>query len=77
MAYEIADLNLSQIRLVVLSVCETALGDLRGPEGVFGLPRAFRMAGVKKTLLSLWPVNDVRTQQLMTLFYINLKAGWL
>ncbi|MBO0949631.1 CHAT domain-containing tetratricopeptide repeat protein [Fibrella forsythiae] len=74
-AYEVADQDLSQTRLVVLSACETALGDLRGAEGVFGLQRSFRLAGVEKLLMSLWPVDDIRTQQLMTFFYTYLKAG--
>ncbi len=74
-AYEVGDQDLSQTRLVVLSACETALGDLRGAEGVFGLQRSFRLAGVEKVLMSLWPVDDLSTQQLMTSFYTYLKAG--
>jgi CHAT domain-containing protein len=72
-AYEVSNQDFTQTRLIVLSACETALGDLRGTEGVFGLQRAFRMAGVEKLILSLWPVEDVATQQFMSFFYNNLK----
>ncbi len=68
-AYEISQLNLSNTELVVLSACETALGDIKGSEGVFGLQRAFKMAGVKKMIVSLWQVPDKETAELMTSFY--------
>ena len=64
-AYEISQLDLSNTELLVLSACETALGD----KGVFGLQRAFKMAGVKKMILSLWQVPDKETAELMTAFY--------
>jgi CHAT domain-containing protein len=74
-AYEIAQMDLHNTQLVVLSACETALGDLQGAEGVFGLQRAFKIAGVKNMVLSLWQVPDKETVELMTAFYTNLLSG--
>ncbi len=74
-AYEIAQLNLSNTKLVVLSACETALGDLNGSEGVFGLQRSFKIAGVKNLIVSLWQVPDKETAELMNIFYTNLLGG--
>ncbi|MBP8113973.1 MAG: CHAT domain-containing protein [Chitinophagaceae bacterium] len=74
-AYEISQLNLSNTELVVLSACETALGDVKGSEGVFGLQRAFKMAGVKKMIVSLWQVPDKETAELMTAFYTYWMKG--
>ena len=74
-SYEISQLNLSNTELVVLSACETALGDVKGSEGVFGLQRAFKMAGVKKLIVSLWQVPDKETAELMTAFYSYWLKG--
>lgn len=74
-AYEISQLDLSNTELVVLSACESALGDIRGREGVFGLQRAFKMAGVKKMIVSLWQVPDKETAELMTSFYSHWMKG--
>ena len=74
-AFEIAQMDLSNTQLVVLSACETALGDVQGSEGVFGLQRAFKMAGVKNMIVSLWQVPDKETVELMTAFYTKLLSG--
>ncbi|MBK7887694.1 MAG: CHAT domain-containing protein [Bacteroidetes bacterium] len=71
-AAEVSALDLSQTKLVVLSACETGLGKIEGSEGVFGLQRGFKLAGVKQLIVSLWSVPDKETMQLMTTFYSDL-----
>jgi|TARA_B110000977_G_scaffold54661_3_gene74576 CHAT domain-containing protein/tetratricopeptide (TPR) repeat protein len=74
-ALEVLDLNLSGTRLVVLSACETGLGEIHEGEGVYGLRRAFQEAGVAEVISSLWEVSDAGTQALMTDFYEEVTAG--
>jgi len=71
-ALEVATLDLSQVEMAVLSACETGLGNTVSGEGVVGLQRAFQVAGARTTITSLWPVDDLGTQLLMSRFYRNL-----
>jgi CHAT domain-containing protein len=73
-AKEISRLDLRGTDLVVLSACETGLGEVSS-EGVFGLQRSFKQAGVKTLLMSLWEVSDQATSYIMTEFYTNLLSG--
>lgn len=70
-AYEVSHLLLPETRLVVLSACVSGLGETQSTEGVFGLQRAFRLAGAHHVLVSLWEVDDEATTQLMQYFYDN------
>ncbi len=74
-AYEISKLDLHNVNLVVLSACETGLGDDLF-DGIFGLQRAFKKAGVSSILMSLWQIDDRATSEYMSLFYEKLVEGY-
>ena len=73
-AQEISDLDLRGADLVVLSACQTGLGEITS-DGVFGLQRAFKMAGVQTIVMSLTEVDDQTTMAMMNKFYTNLFSG--
>jgi CHAT domain-containing protein/tetratricopeptide (TPR) repeat protein len=72
---DIVGMDLLATELVVLSACETGLGDVIAGEGVMGLRRAFAVAGARTLVLSLWKVPDEQTRMLMTRFYQGLISG--
>ena len=74
-ALEASRLNLWGTRLVTLSACDTGIGEVRNGEGVYGLRRAFLLAGAETVVMSLWSVTDYLTQQMMTAYYTGLRAG--
>ena len=74
-AEEISQLDLTGTKIAVLSACDTGLGEIDDIEGVYGLQRGFKMAGVKTVLMSLWKVPDEATRILMVEFYKYLIGG--
>lgn len=74
-AEKILGLNLKGTDLVVLSACETGVGDVKNGEGVFGLKRAFILSGAKTLVMSLWSVPSAETTELMTEFYTLISEG--
>jgi CHAT domain-containing protein len=74
-AKEASYLSLKNTELIVLSACETGLGTIKGSEGVFGLQRAFKSAGVHYVMMSLWKVPDKETAEFMTIFYTSWFSG--
>ena len=69
LAEEVATLDLTGVEWAVLSACDTGVGAIKAGEGVFGLRRAFQVAGVRTVIMSLWPVEDASTRLWMRALY--------
>lgn len=74
-AAEVEKMDLSDTELVVLSACDTGLGDCESIDGVYGLSRAFKIAGAHTIVMTLWKVNDLVTKEFMCEFYAQIKEG--
>ncbi|MEW6734815.1 MAG: tetratricopeptide repeat protein [Acidobacteriota bacterium] len=74
-ALEVTGLDLWGTKLVTLSACDTAVGEVKNGDGVYGLRRALVLAGSESQLMSLWPVSDISTKDLMVAYYQALQAG--
>jgi CHAT domain-containing protein len=74
-ALEATNLNLWGTKLVTLSACESGVGEVKNGEGVYGLRRAFFLAGAESLVMSLWAVSDRVTQEMMTAYYTGLRNG--
>ncbi len=74
-ALEATAMNLWGTKLVVLSACDTGVGEVRSGEGVYGLRRAFALAGAESVVMSLWPASDYMARKFMTTYYGNLRQG--
>ena len=68
-------MDLRGTKLVVLSACQSGVGTIHDTEGVFGLPRAFLLAGAEHVLFSLWEVHDQETKVFMEKFYAHFVEG--
>ena len=68
-------MNLWGTKLVTLSACDTGVGEVRNGEGVYGLRRAFVLAGAETLVMTLWPVSDYITREPMAAYYTGLRAG--
>ncbi|MBS1810532.1 MAG: CHAT domain-containing protein [Acidobacteria bacterium] len=74
-AKEAAGLDLWGTRLVVLSACDTGVGEVKNGDGVYGLRRALVLAGAETQVMSLWPVDEIASREWMTTYYTGLKQG--
>jgi CHAT domain-containing protein len=74
-ALEASGLNLWGTKLVTLSACDTGIGEVSNGEGVYGLRRAFLLAGTETLVMSLWPLSDYMARETMVAYYAGLRAG--
>ena len=74
-ALEAAGLDLWGTKLVTLSACDTGVGEIHNGEGVYGLRRAFMLAGAETLVMSLWPVSDAIARDTMVAYYARLRIG--